>query len=226
MRALIAWILSLLRPRPAASPPPPAPAPAPSPRPSIVTADLLVDAVMHCSREHAELFAPHLDEACHLYGIDTRARLAAFLAQVGHESGGLVYVREIGSHAYLDKYDTGALAKRLGNSPDDDDDGQLYRGRGLIQTTGRANYRRVTERLRARFGDEAPDFETYPKTLEQPRWAALSAGDYWDSRKLNVHADAGSHEAFVQMTRLINGGANGLADRLLRWERAKRALGV
>lgn len=223
MRALIAWILSLLRPRPATSPPPPESASAPSHRPSIVTADLLVDAVLHCSREHAELFAPHLDEACHLYGIDTPARLAAFLAQVGHESGGLVHVREVwGPTAAQQRYEGRA---DLGNT--EPGDGSLFRGRGLIQVTGRGNYRGLRDRMRARFGwDQIPDFETFPKTLEQPRWAALSAGDFWASRALNVHADAGTHEAFVQMTKRINGGTNGLADRLLRWERAKRALGV
>ena len=221
MKAIIAWILSLLgRAPPAPSPADPS---SPPPRPSIVTADLLVDAVMHCSREHAELFAPHLEEACHLYGIDTPARLAAFLAQVGHESGGLVHVREVwGPTAAQQRYEG---REDLGNT--EPGDGSLFRGRGLIQTTGRANYRDLRDRLRKRFGIGAiPDFETYPKALEQPRWAAISAADYWDSRKLNVLADAGSHEAFVQMTRLINGGTNGLADRLLRWERAKRALGV
>ena len=221
MRALIDWLMSLLGRAPPA--PPPADPPPPPPRPSIVTADLLVEAVLHCSREHAELFAPHLDEACYLYGINTPARLAAFLAQVGHESGSLVYVREVwGPTPAQQRYEGRA---DLGNYVEGD--GAKYRGRGLIQTTGRANYRALRDRMRMRFGfGVVPDFETYPKALEQPRWAALSAGDYWDHHKLNVLADAGSHDSFVTMTRRINGGVNGLGDRLLRWDHAKRALGV
>lgn len=220
MRALIDWLLSLFRRLTQASPPPADPAP--PARPSIVTAELLVRAV-GCSPAVAEVFAPHLDETCRLYGIDTPVRLAAFLAQVGHESGSLVYVREVwGPTPAQERYEGRA---DLGNT--EPGDGSLFRGRGLIQITGRGNYRAVRDRMRARFGwDLIPDFEASPKTLEQPRWAALSAGDYWASRALNVHADAGTHEAFVQMTKRINGGTNGLADRLLRWERAKRALGV
>ena len=220
MKAFIDWLMSLLGRAPPA--PPPA-EPAPPPRPSIVTADLLVAAVLHCSREHAELFAPHLDEACYLYGINTPARLAAFLAQVGHESGSLVHVREVwGPTPAQQRYEGRA---DLGNTQEGD--GSKYRGRGLIQVTGRANYRALRDRMRMRFGfGVVPDFETYPKALEQPRWAALSAGDYWDHHKLNVLADAGSHDSFVTMTRRINGGVNGLGDRLLRWDHAKRALGV
>lgn len=220
MKALIDWLLSLFRPRPAALPP--ADPPPPPPRPSIVTAELLVRAV-GCSPTVAEVFAPHLDETCHLYGIDTPVRLAAFLAQVGHESGSLVYVREVwGPTPAQAGYEGRA---DLGNT--EPGDGSLFRGRGLIQVTGRGNYRAVRDRMRARFGwDLIPDFEAYPKALEQPRWAALSAGDYWASCSLNDLADANNHYAFQQVTKRINGGLNGLADRLLRWDRAKRALGV
>lgn len=62
--------------------------------------------------------------------IVTRLRMAAFLAQIGHESGQLLYVRELGNDQYLSKYDTGRLAKRLGNTPEADGDGQKYRSRG------------------------------------------------------------------------------------------------
>ncbi len=88
----------------------------------------------------AGVFVPALNIAMTRYTINTRLRIAAFIAQIGHESGQLRYVRELGSDSYLAKYDTGQLALRLGNTPEADGDGQLYRGRGLIQVTGRANY--------------------------------------------------------------------------------------
>ena len=88
-------------------------------------------------------------------------------------------------------------------------DGQRYCGRGLIQITGRANYAAARNRMRA-IGIDCPDFEAEPEQLEEPWWAALSAADYWTSRGLNPLADAGDFEA---ITRRINGGLNGQADR-------------
>jgi len=74
------------------------------------------------------------------YHVNTPLRIAHFMAQIEHESGGFKYLRELGGHKYLDKYDTGKLAARLGNTPEDDDDGQKYCGRGYIQITGHDNY--------------------------------------------------------------------------------------
>lgn len=95
----------------------------------------------------AGVFVPALNIAMARYAIDTRLRIAAFIAQIGHESGQLRYVRELGSDSYLAKYDSGQLALRLGNTPEADGDGQLYRGRGLIQVTGRTNYEACGEAL-------------------------------------------------------------------------------
>ena len=95
----------------------------------------------------AGVFVPALNAAMGKYGIITRLRMAAFLAQIGHESGQLVYMRELGSDKYLEKYDTGKLAQRLGNTPEADGDGQKYRGRGLIQITGKFNYNACSEAL-------------------------------------------------------------------------------
>ena len=167
-----------------------------------------------CTAERAAVFAPALDEACAYYGISANAaRLAAFLAQVGHESGGLRHVRELASGAaYEGRAD-------LGNTQPGD--GTRYRGRGLIQTTGRANHARVRDRLRARLSRAVPDFEAEPEQLERPEWAAWSAADYWDMRGLNPLADA---EQFALITRRINGGTNGMDDRQRRWALARSAL--
>jgi putative chitinase len=150
----------------------------------------------------AQKFAPALSAAMAFYGIDTPARQAAFLSQIGHESGGLQWVREIWGPTAAQRRYEGRLD--LGNVQRGD--GKRFMGRGFIQTTGRANYVKVRDRLRERF--ELP-------------WCALSACDYWAMHDLNAVADTGD---FEELTRKINGGYNGLADRLARWEAAKTTL--
>lgn len=168
------------------------------------------------ARPVASDFLPALNACMPRWGIDNPRRVAAFLAQVGHESGQLRYVRELGNDRYLARYDTGSLALRLGNTPQADGDGQRYRGRGLIQVTGHNNYQACS---RALFGDER--LLEQPQLLEQPRWACESAAWFWQSRGLNALADQGE---FNRITRLINGGLNGLEDRLKLWARAREVL--
>jgi putative chitinase len=185
-----------------------------------MTPDFLVRAV-GCTSALAVTYAPHLTEACARYAINTPARVAAFLAQLGHESGSFRYAREIASgDAYEGRAD-------LGNTQPGD--GRRYKGRGLIQLTGRSNYERMTLWLGAA-GVNPPRFIDYPDLLESPRWAAWSAAAYWHHNRLNALADAGE---FIKLGRAINRGnanssrpANGEADRLARWARAKSALPV
>ncbi|MBX8534513.1 glycoside hydrolase family 19 protein [Pseudomonas cichorii] len=162
----------------------------------------------------AGVFVPALNAAMGRYQIITPLRIAAFIAQIGHESGQLRYVRELGSDAYLKRYDTGQLAKNLGNTPEADGDGQLYRGRGLIQVTGRANYAACGEAL-------GLDLLNHPELLEQPEHAAMSAAWFWGSNGLNRLADQGD---FVKITKRINGGTNGLAERQEFYDRALKVL--
>ncbi|CAM4057089.1 Gene 10 protein [Pseudomonas reidholzensis] len=164
----------------------------------------------------AGAFLSPLKAAMAGWAIDRPKRIAVFLAQVGHESGQLRYIKELGSDRYLSRYDTGSLALRLGNSMEADGDGQLYCGRGLIQITGRNNYQACS---RALFGDER--LLAQPQMLEQPRWACESAAWFWHSRGLNALAD---RDEFNRITRLINGGLNGLDDRLKLWSRAREVL--
>ncbi|OBZ25491.1 lysozyme [Pseudomonas protegens] len=164
----------------------------------------------------AGVFVPALNAAMSKYAIITRLRMAAFIAQIGHESGQLQWVRELGGDQYLSKYDTGTLAKRLGNTPEADGDGQKYRGRGLIQITGRANYEACSEAL---FSDAR--LLNTPELLETPVYAALSAGWFWQRAGLNTLADKGD---FLTITKRINGGTNGLADREALYQRALKVL--
>lgn len=151
-------------------------------------------------------------------GIKTRNEAAGFLAQVGHESGSFQHVREIWGPTPAQKRYEGRAD--LGNTQPGD--GYRYRGRGLIQITGRANYTRLTQRLRKM---AAPDFVALPESLESPKWAALSAADYWVDRKLSQYFLPDGGVKFKALTRAINGGLNGYDDRLMRYERAIAALG-
>jgi putative chitinase len=169
--------------------------------------------IMLYAGPRADRFYLPLCAAMEEFGIDTPARQAAFLAQIAHESGALRYVKEIASG---EAYDTGRLAKRLGNTPDKDGDGQKYKGRGLIQITGRANYSACSQAL---FGDDR--LLSNPEILETTESACRSAGWFWQTMNLNSLADIGGFRA---ITRAINGGFNGYEDRLSYYERAKGVL--
>lgn len=158
----------------------------------------------------AGVFVPVLNAAMGKYGIVTRLRTAAFIAQVGHESGQLRYVREIwGPTAQQVGYEGRA---DLGNTVKGD--GSKYRGRGLIQITGRANYAACGEAL-------GLDLINQPELLEQPQHAAMSAAWFWSTKGLNTLADKGE---FVKITRRINGGTNGMADRQALYTQALKVL--
>lgn len=154
-----------------------------------------------------------LNYACEKYEINTPVRIAAFLAQLAHESGSLKYKDEIASG---EAYDTGKLAANLGNTPEKDGDGQRYKGRGPIQITGTANYKAVSKAL-------GYDFIKDPDALEKPEHGAMAAGWFWDARKLNAHADV---EDFKTITKKINGGYNGYLDRIKHWVRARGVYGL
>ncbi|WLH05376.1 glycoside hydrolase family 19 protein [Pseudomonas lurida] len=159
----------------------------------------------------AGVFAPALNAAMNRYGIVGTPRVAAFIAQVGHESGQLRYVREIwGPTAQQEGYEGRA---DLGNTVKGD--GYKYRGRGLIQITGRANNAACGEAL-------VLDLINTPELLELPQYAAMSAAWFWSTRGLNTLADQGE---LVKITRRINGGLNGLADRQALYEKALKVLG-
>lgn len=174
---------------------------------------LQLQKIMPYAGKRAAKFLDSLNLAMFEFGIDTPMRQAAFLAQIAHESGSLRYVRELASG---ESYDTGRLAQRLGNTPEADGDGQRYKGRGLIQITGRTNYRACSLGL---FGDER--LLDQPELLEETVSACRSAGWFWQTMNLNALADIG---AFRPITRAINGGYNGYDDRLAYYERAKAVL--
>ncbi|NHZ41815.1 MULTISPECIES: glycoside hydrolase family 19 protein [Massilia] len=162
--------------------------------------------IMPFARAKAGMFLPGLNAAMAEFDIDTPVRQAAFLAQVGHESGHLRYVRELASGAaYEGRRDLGNVVAG---------DGVRFRGRGLIQLTGRSNYSACGKAL-------GMDLIAHPELLEQPANACRSAGWFWHANGLNALADA---REFVKLTRRINGGANGLVERLALTARALKVL--
>lgn len=127
--------------------------------------------------------------------LDSPLRLAHFMAQLAHESGGFRYMEEIASGAaYEGRADLGNVMPG---------DGKRYKGRGPIQLTGRANYREYGHAL-------GIDFESHPEIVALPSVGLMVACRYWTANKLNALADADDVEA---ITRRINGGLNGFAER-------------
>lgn len=153
-------------------------------------------------------FIKPLNDAMAEFSINTPDRMAAFLAQVAHESGSLLYVEEIASG---DAYDTRV---DLGNTPQKDGDGRKYKGRGLIQVTGAANYRSCGKALQL-------DLMNHPEKLCEPVNAARSAAWFWSTRGCNKLADA---KMFAAITKRINGGQNGAKERMAFFSTAQRVL--
>ena len=149
----------------------------------------------------------HLRTAMEEHKINTTARMAAFLAQLAHESADLKYMEEIGTG---EKYEG---RKDLGNIYPGD--GKRFKGRGPIQLTGRNNYKTFGNLL-------GVDLLNLPELAASPEYGFKIAAAYWTSKKLNAIADIGN---FKEITRRINGGYNGLSDRVRRHELAKQILG-
>lgn len=145
------------------------------------------------------------------FGINTPLRWAHYLAQIAHESAELRYSEEIASGK---AYDTGKLAIKLGNTPEADGDGQKFKGRGLIQITGRANY----EAYKKYCGF---DVVKQPELLAKPVGAIRSSMWFWKSKGLNELAD---RDEFTAITKRVNGGTNGIEDRRKYLARAKKVL--
>lgn len=138
--------------------------------------------------------------------LDNGLRLAHFMGQCAHESGGFRFMEELGGPSYFARYDGRA---DLGNTRPGD--GARYHGRGPIQLTGRANYAAYGEAL-------GLDFINHPEQVAKPAIGLLVASRYWSVRKLNPLADA---DDLLTITKRINGGKNGLEDRRKLTEKAK-----
>ena len=153
-----------------------------------------------------DVLPPFLREAMAEFAINTPARAAAFVAQLAHESGQFRFMEEIwGPTPAQRRYEPAStLAATLGNS--EAGDGRRFKGRGPIQITGRANYRRFGDLL-------GTDLVSEPDRAALPELAFRIAGLFWSKKGLNELADRATDESFREITRRINGGFNGLDDR-------------
>lgn len=182
-----------------------------------------------------------INEAAADYSINTAVRMAAWLAQCSHESGGFrVTVENLnyGAAGLLntwpsrftketaeeyarspEKIANHVYSNRMGNGDEASGDGWKYRGRGLIQLSGKSNYEA--------FGTSAGiDAVGDPDQVASATYAARSAGWYWQEHGLNALADKNTLKDFREITQTINGGQTGAADREAKWTAAKTALGA
>ncbi|MCI2243802.1 hypothetical protein L3067_04165 [Xanthomonas sp. PPL568] len=153
-------------------------------------------------------YAQPLEDACIQFGIVTALEKAHFLAQVAHESDGFATATEYASgRAYEGRADLGNVQPG---------DGVRFKGRGLIQLTGRENYAAFSAAM-------GRDFLASPELVAGLPYAALVAGWFWKRKNLNPLAD---QDDIVAITRRINGGTNGLDDRKRRLAQAKKLFGI
>jgi putative chitinase len=178
-----------------------------------------------------------LEEVFHRYEINTPERQAAFIGQCAHESMNFTKLEENMNysaeglmktwpsrfptlesakpyHRNPEKIANKVYAGRMGNGPEETGEGWLYHGRGLIQLTGKDNYTLAGDALNM-------DFIHSPDYVLVPKYAALTAGWFWNKRQLNKEADA---KDFTGMTKKINGGTIGLDDRIAHIKHAQEVL--
>ena len=163
------------------------------------------------------------------FDIDTKGELCHFICQAAHETDSFNSLKE---YASGDAYDT---RTDLGNTPQVDGDGRRLKGRGIYMVTGALNYKKATLEWNESFPANPKDFFANPELLEQPEYAVWSACQYWDQRNFNTVANMPDTAEVLYkrkgivlnvspveyISRIINGGVNGLNERKMFYERAK-----
>ena len=172
----------------------------------MITRDMIKAIAPNSKEEIIGPLVKYLNMYMPKYGVDNYLRVCHFLAQAAHESA---------SFRTLEEYASGAAyegRRDLGNTQRGD--GIRYKGRGIFQLTGRANYRDIGKKI-------GMDLENNPELAESPEVSVLTALEYWKSRNLNKWADEDNVE---RITRLINGGLNGFEDRKKYLARCKQVI--
>jgi putative chitinase len=172
----------------------------------MITIEQLQNIYTYTSEDVLEEFLPHLNKWVRFYDINTKDRIRMFLAQIGHESGQLRYTEEIASGKAYE------FRKDLGNTKAGD--GVKYKGRGLIQITGKSNYLAISKAFNI-------SFITSPELLSETDFAVRSACWWWKEHGLNELADT---KDVKRCTKRINGGYNGLSDRIKLYNKATKSI--
>lgn len=188
---------------------------------ALISREQLKSILLRVSDAKIETYFVPINQCLNHYEINTPLRISHFIAQVAHESGSFVYNEEIWSNPRLNAQGVATHGATwqlryegradLGNT--EVGDGYRFRGRGLIQLTGRHNYTKYGLSL----GRDLTSGNN-PDLVAQPELAVDAAGWYWNSRKLNAYAD---RDDILSITKRINGGTNGLEDRKAFLKRAK-----
>lgn len=173
-----------------------------------VTVDQLMQMAPEAKPQQLRQLVPHLNQAMAKFGINTRLRQAHLLAQIAHESDRFTALEAAQSGADYEG------RKDLGNTQRGD--GVKFKPRGLIHLVGRTNYAAASKAL-------GVDLIQHPQKLADPELAALSAGWFWSTNQLNGDAD---QDDVRTVTKIVNGGYNGLDDRKKLLQAAKKALGI
>jgi len=206
-----------------------------------ITADQLKQFCPKIPAARTPIFLQAINDSLDKFQVNTRLRVAHFMAQIGHESGDLTALEEnlnynaaglmrvspfnkyfktvsdtVGYVGFPEKIANIGYSNRsdIGNGPDPD--GYVFRGRGAIGVTGRKRYKFAGDQM-------GLDLENHPELLADPRNAVISAFYFWQWRGLNAPAD---NDDIDKVTVLINGGHNGFDDRIVRTKRAKSVLGI
>lgn len=204
----------------------------------MITKEQLRRAIPEATTANIEKYYEPLVAAMEHFGINTKNRIAAFLANLAHESASFNTIEENLNysakrllqvwpkhfrnrnvnlyHRQPQKIANVAYANRMGNGDKNSGDGWRYRGRGLIQLTGKDNYRMFGNAIGA-------DIVSDPDWVLTPEGATISAAWFWNSRKLNRFVDSGD---LRELTRRINGGYHGHADRVRRYNHIRKVLGA
>jgi putative chitinase len=179
-----------------------------------ITKEQLLTAIPAARKAPINTYLPFIQAAMDEFEINTKLRVAAFLAQVAHETLDFQFLRELwdGKGAQAAYEPPSEKAAELGNTHPGD--GKRFRGRGGIQLTGRGNYKKYGNILKL-------PLEVNPDLALTPEVAFRVAGVFWQDHDLNTLAD---EKRFQLITRRINGGTNGLEERQARYEALLRAL--
>ena len=173
----------------------------------LITASQLRYIIPQASKSNIERFLMPINITLKKFNIDTTLKISAFISQIATESKNLQCTKELGGSSYFKKYEG---RKDLGNT--DKGDGIKYFGRGILQVTGKANYKEQSIAFNV-------DFVSNPELLEQPLWACLSAGLWWKKRESLINP-AIENKDIKRISKLVNGGYNGLVHRIEFWNRA------